>query len=148
MDDLTATWSAAQLVTHLAVPAYRFAADNLSLGSTVVANSVNPIEITRDAWWSVGDTAGVPVIEIYIICSDQEEHKQRVETRIGNLDGLVQPTWEEVLTRNYEPWTQVQLVVDTVGESPEQSCKKILSLTLMESSKKYRYGSKAILPNV
>ena len=116
------------------VIAYKFAADNLLLGSTVVADSVNSIGVTRDAWRSVGQTAGVPIIEIEIICSDQNEHKKWLETRIGSIAGLVQPTWEEVLALEYEPWTQAQVVVDTAGESPEQSFKKALSLIQLEST--------------
>jgi len=42
--------------------AYKLAADNLALGLTVVADSVNPIGITRDAWRIVGETVGVPVL--------------------------------------------------------------------------------------
>lgn len=114
--------------------AYSIAADNLSLGSTVIADSVNSIKITRDAWRSVGETAGVPVLEIEMICSDQEEHKRRVETRIGNVNGLIQPTWEQVLDRDYVPWAQAQVVVDTAGESPEQSFRKTLSLIQLEST--------------
>ena len=109
------------------VIAYKFAADNLSLGLSVVADSVNSVVVTRDAWRSVGQAAGVPIIEIEIICSDQNEHKQRFETRLGSMDRLFHLTWEDVLAREYEPWTQAQLVVDTAGESPEQSFKKVLS---------------------
>ena len=108
--------------------AYRITADNLSLGSTVVADSVNPIGLTRDAWRSVGEVAGVPVIEIEITCSDQEEHQRRTETRIGTIKGLIQPTWEEVLARVYEPWVEAQVVIDTASESPDQSVEKTLSL--------------------
>ena len=108
--------------------AYRIAADNLSLGATVVADSVNPIEITRSAWRAVGMTAGVPVLEVETICSDREEHKKRVETRTVNIKGLVLPTWDEVLARDYEPWDRPHLVIDTAGESPQQSLAKTLSL--------------------
>lgn len=118
------------------VVAYKFAADNLTLGSTVIADSVNSVRVTREAWRSVGHTAEVPVIEIEIICSDQSEHEQRLETRIASIDRLVQPTWDEVVAREYEPWTQAQVVVDTAGESPEQSFKKALSLIQLESNRR------------
>ena len=114
--------------------AYRIAADNLSLGSTVVADSVNPIGITRDASRLVGESAEVSVIEIEIVCSDPEEHRRRVETRNADIEGLVQPTWEQVLDREYEPWTKAQIVVDSAGESPGQTLKKTLSLIALESA--------------
>ena len=108
--------------------AYRIAADNLSLGSTVVADSVNPIGITRTAWRAVGETAGVFVLEIEVICSDQDEHKRRVETRTADIEGLTLPTWNDVMAREYEPWERPRLVVDTAEESPKQSLAKTLAL--------------------
>ena len=112
--------------------AYRIAADNLSLGSTVVADSVNSIGITRDAWRLVGELAGVRILEIEIVCSDQKEHKHRIETRKTNIEGLPQPTWDKVLTRDYEPWITATIVIDTAGESPERSVEKTLSLIRQE----------------
>jgi len=107
--------------------AYRIAADNLSLGSTVVADSVNSIGITRDAWRLVGELAGVRILEIEIVCSDQKEHKQRIETRKTSIEGLHQLTWDKVLTRDYEPWPTATIVIDTAGETPERSVEKTLS---------------------
>lgn len=115
------------------VVAYRIAADNLLLGSTVVADSVNPVKVTRDAWRLVGDSAEATVIEIEIVCSDQTEHKQRFETRSARIDGLIQPTWEQVLEREYEPWTTTRIVVDTAGETSEQSIEKTLSLICIDT---------------
>ena len=37
--------------------AYAVAADNLRLGRTVIADSVNPLRITRDAWVKVATSA-------------------------------------------------------------------------------------------
>ena len=34
---------------------------------------------------------------------------------------------EKVFAREYEPWTQAQIAVDTAGESPDQSFIKALS---------------------
>lgn len=112
--------------------AYRIAADNLSLGLPVVADSVNPIEITRKAWRTIGEAAGVPVLEIEIVCSDQTEHKQRVETRVTDIEQSTRVTWKDVLNRAYEPWPQAQIVIDTAGDSPEQSVKKTLSFIEMD----------------
>ena len=106
--------------------AYKIAAENLSLGQTVVADSVNCIGITRDAWRSVGETAKVSILEIEIVCSDQGEHKRRIETRNVDIEQSVQITWNDVLNRDYEPWLQSHVVVDTAGASPEQSFEKTL----------------------
>ncbi len=105
---------------------YAIAADNLSLGRTVVADAVNPIDLTRDAWRTVGERAGVPVVEIEIACSDRAEHRRRVETRVADIDGLVMPTWQNVLDRDYRPWTRDRLVVDTAGRTPEDCVEEIV----------------------
>jgi predicted kinase len=46
------------------------AEDNLRLGMTVVADSVNPLRLTRDAWISVADRARAKAIEVEVTCSD------------------------------------------------------------------------------
>jgi DNA polymerase III delta prime subunit len=61
---------------------YAIAQDNLRIGRAVVADSVNPLVITRDAWLKVGQNAQVDTIEIEVICSDSREHRSRVESRL------------------------------------------------------------------
>jgi predicted kinase len=103
------------------VVAYRIAADNLRLGLSVVADSVNPLEITRAAWRDIAARAGVPFVEIEVICSDKEEHRCRVESRPADITGHRLPTWDEVLNRTYESWQGLHVVIDTAGQAPEQS---------------------------
>src|ERR1700753_627577 len=57
--------------------AYAVAEDNLRCGRTVVADSVNPLKITRDAWRAVATAAHAKSIEIEVICSNIDEHRQR-----------------------------------------------------------------------
>ncbi|NJK54325.1 MAG: hypothetical protein HC936_18950, partial [Leptolyngbyaceae cyanobacterium SU_3_3] len=57
--------------------AYRLAEDNLRLGLSVVADSVNPLQITRMAWREVALRVREPFVEIEIICSDVAEHQHR-----------------------------------------------------------------------
>jgi len=100
---------------------YALAEANLRLGRTVVADSVNPIRITRDAWHDVGRRADVPVIDVEVICSNAAEHRRRVETREVDVEGLKLPTWEEVVARDYEPWDRERIVIDTAGR-PFAAC--------------------------
>ncbi|MFS8045486.1 AAA family ATPase [Rhizobium sp. BR 314] len=93
--------------------AYGVAGDNLKLGKTVIADSVNPISITREAWRQVAQRAAVSVIEVEVICSDKMEHRRRVEARQTDIEGHVNPTWNEVVTRNYDNWGPGPVVVDT-----------------------------------
>ena len=101
--------------------AYRIAEDNLRNGLSVVADSVNPIEITRTAWRDVARRVGAPFVEIEVVCSNIAEHKRRVETRSTNLAGFRLPTWNEVVSREYEPWDREHIVVDTAGQTVDQS---------------------------
>lgn len=93
--------------------AHVIAADNLRIGRTVIADSVNPLALTRDAWVAVARRTGARVIEIEVICSDANEHRKRAEARRSDIPGLKLPTWEEIVSREYIPgivstlwWTQ------------------------------------------
>lgn len=97
--------------------AYALAEDNLRLGRIVVADSVNPLRITRDAWRNVAKRAGVTSVDVVVRCSDQAEHRRRVETRKTEFD----VTWQDVLDRKFEPWDLEHVVIDTAGQTVEQS---------------------------
>ena len=107
------------------VVAYAVAEDNLRLGLAVIADSVNPIELTRAAWRDVARRAGTPFVEIEVVCSDRAEHRRRVELRIADIAGHQLPTWQQVCDREYEPW-QAGIVVDTAGQPPEASVSDLL----------------------
>lgn len=64
---------------------YALAEDNLCLGHTVIADSVNPLKLTRDAWIAVANRAKARAIEVEITCSDLEQHRARVETRLPDI---------------------------------------------------------------
>ena len=101
--------------------AYAVAEDNLRIGRTVIADSVNPIQLTRDAWVDVAARTEVAALEIEVICSDSTEHRRRVEARLTDIAGLKLPSWKDVVSREYDPWDRQHLVVDTANRSVEQS---------------------------
>ena len=103
------------------VVAYRVAEDNLRLGISVVADSVNPIGVTRQAWRDVADRAETRCLEIEIVCSDIAEHQRRVESRASEVPGLRLPTWNEVESRKYDRWETDRIIVDTAGRTDSQS---------------------------
>ena len=105
--------------------AYAIAEDNLRLGLTIVADSVNPLEITRQAWRDVAARVGVNAVDVEIICSNAGEHRARVETRASDIPGHKLPTWQEVTAREYHRWTRPRLVVDTAGKSVVQSVAEL-----------------------
>src|ERR1700722_13707804 len=96
------------------------AADNLRIGRTVVADSVNPIPLSRDAWIEVANRAQVSAVEIEVICSDINEHQHRVETRITDNPGSRSLTWQEVVLRDYRPWDREHIVIDTANRTVEE----------------------------
>jgi predicted kinase len=105
--------------------AYAIARDNLGLGRTVVADSVNPLAITRAAWLAVAHHASVPAVEIEVRCSDVGEHRRRVEMRTSDICGFRLPTWEEVVTREYEPWDGALVHLETAGRSADESIAEL-----------------------
>lgn len=107
--------------------AYRLAADNLGLGMDVVADSCNPIELTRAEWGQVAVDTGAPHINIEVVCSDEAEHRQRIESRTSTIPGLKLPTWEKVQNRQYDSWETEPIRVDTAGRSIDECLQDLIS---------------------
>ena len=106
---------------------YALAEDNLRLGWTVVADSVNPIEMTRADWLAVAERVACAAVEIEVVCSEESEHRRRVETREPDLPGAVLPSWQDVLARGYDAWDRPRVVIDTAGRPVEESLEEILA---------------------
>ena len=106
--------------------AYRVAADNLRLGVNVVADSCNPIELTRREWENVALDTRARYVNVEIVCSDRLEHRRRAESRESSVEGLRLPTWEEVERREYSEWTTPRLVIDTSGRSEEECFDELI----------------------
>jgi predicted kinase len=121
----------AGVVTEGYAVAYLVAADNLRAGGTVVADSVNPLPVTRDAWREVAQRAGTPALEVEIVCSDRNEHRRRVETRSSDVAGLRLPNWNDVLSRDYRPWGRPHAVLDTAARTPEAVVAELLAMPLL-----------------
>ena len=109
------------------VVAYAVAEDNLRLGHTVIADSVNPVEVTRAAWREVARRAGKRFMEIEVVCSDEVEHRRRVESRSADIAGHRLPTWQQVCDREYETW-DASVVIDTAGQNIQASVSALRKL--------------------
>ncbi len=105
--------------------AYRIAADNLRLGMSVVADSCNPIELTRREWEGVAEATGAEFINVEVTCSDSVEDRHRLESRTSSVPSLSTATWADVVAREYHPWTVPTVKIDTAGCSPETSYKQL-----------------------
>jgi len=106
--------------------AYQIAADNLRLGISVVADSCNPIEMTRASWEQVARDSGAAFINMEVVCTDSREHRQRIESRKPDIAGLRLPTWHDVQQREYHPWTRDRIVVDTAGRTEADCMDELL----------------------
>jgi predicted kinase len=107
------------------VVAYDLARSNLALGVTVVADCVNAIAATRAAWRAVAADAGAACLEVEVVCSDIAEHRRRVEGRLTDPAALSPPTWAEVEARDYEPWPEAQLHLNTATLSAEAAAELV-----------------------
>ncbi|CRY55806.1 adenylylsulfate kinase [Yersinia intermedia] len=106
--------------------AYALARENLRIGLTVITDSVNPMQLTRDAYRDVALSGSTQFLEIEVICSDQTEHRSRVENRKTDIQGLDLPDWEAVINREYEQWDRDHLILDSSKLSVSQSVEKVI----------------------
>jgi hypothetical protein len=63
------------------------------------------------------------------VCADEAMHRQRIEVRRRNIDGMAEIPWSRVLERRaeYEPWTDPRLTLDTSSGTPEKLLTDVLS---------------------
>lgn len=111
--------------------AYRIASDNLALGLDVVADSCNPIELTRREWEQVAHDAGANYRNIEVVCSDATEHRRRVEARTSDIPSLSLPSWQAVVRRDYHDWTVERTIMDTAGLTETESAENLLGILSM-----------------
>ena len=114
--------------------AYRIAGANLRLGISVVADSCNPIELTRRAWEQLAHETLARYVNIEVVCSDVREHRRRVESRESTVPGLKLPTWSEVENREYDKWLADRIVVDTSKKSEADCFDELVSSLLRDEA--------------
>jgi predicted kinase len=105
--------------------AMALARENLAAGQTVVVDAVNPVVECREAWRQIAAKTAVPLLEIEVVCSDAPEHRRRVESRRSDIEGLVLPTWDDVVGRYYVPWSEPHWIIDTAVMSAEEAVTAI-----------------------
>ena len=104
---------------------YRIVEDNLKIGNNVVSDSCNPWNITRNEWEEVAKKCNANYVNIEVICSNQNEHKHRIETRGYEIDGVKLPNWEEIQNRQYDVWNKKHIIIDTADKSVEESINEM-----------------------
>lgn len=86
---------------------------NLGLGRIIVADGVNPVAASRAGWRAVAMRSGATLLEVEIVCSDVQEHRRRVATRMSDIPGLVLPSWDAIQQLPYQRWDEPHIVLDT-----------------------------------
>jgi predicted kinase len=107
--------------------AYQVATSNLDLGHVVIADCVNPIAMTRNAWMSVAMGCQATMVQVNIQCSNTQEHRRRVERRLTErpMQGL--PDWQSVQARQIDEWPEADLCLDTYMRTPDESVSAIMT---------------------
>lgn len=108
------------------VVAYAIASDNLRLGLSVVADCVNPVLASRRAWAAVGKEHAVGWRIVEVICSDDAEHRRRLQSRNADIPDHRLPTWEGVQAMHYEPMGGAALLIDSARMSVDEAVQRIL----------------------
>ncbi|WP_458379368.1 AAA family ATPase [Pseudomonas chlororaphis] len=102
------------------------ARSNLALGNRVVADCVNPVAESRQAWQGLAEAEQSPLLNVEVICMDIAEHRRRVESREADVPGLRPPSWQSVLDHDYQAWNGERLTLDSCVLSPAEAVRVIL----------------------
>jgi predicted kinase len=94
------------------------AEEQLTLGLSVVVDAVNPTQTYRAVWRALASDQGADLAVIECFCSDAQVHRRRIAARRRGIPGMAEATWEvvEQRRREYEPWIDDRLVLDTAPD--------------------------------
>lgn len=121
-----AMWRSGLSSSETGIAAYRVAeavaVENLKQGLSVIIDAVNPVEDARAMWQALADEHKVDLKSIEVICSDETIHRQRIEARIRNIEGMPEIDWERVVERKaeYDARTDDRLILDSATSSPHK----------------------------
>jgi hypothetical protein len=79
-------------------------------------DAVNAVEPAREQWRRLCVRTGSQLRFIEVRCSDEAEHRRRLEARARGIDGFPEPSWESVLERraDFAAWNDERLVLDSM----------------------------------
>jgi predicted kinase len=100
--------------------------DNLSMNKQVVIDAVNPVEEARQIWRDLAKKHQTHLNIVECVVPDEATHKKRIETRVRNIPGYSEITWDRVQERKkeYTPWNDERLLVLT-DKSIDDSAKEV-----------------------
>ena len=104
------------------------AGDVLASGGEVLVECVNPLPLTRRLWEETASDLGARFLAIELICSDEAEHRRRAQQRVSDIKGLELPGWQEITRRDYAPWPEADLRLDTARLTVTEAARAIIDL--------------------
>ena len=104
------------------------ARDVLDSGGDVLVECVNPLPLTRRLWEETASALGCRFLAVEIVCSDAAEHRRRARQRVGDIEGLKLPDWQEIEHRDYAPWPEADLRLDTARLTVTEAARAIVDL--------------------
>ena len=125
-----AMWRSGLAPTDTGIAAYRvaeaIASEQLKQGLSVIIDAVNPVEAARAMWRALAEQHDILLKPIEVICSDETLHRQRIDSRVRNIEGMPEISWDRVLERKaeYEPRSDERLVLDSATSGPDPLIKR------------------------
>ena len=108
------------------------ARDVLDSGGDVLVECVNPLPLTRRLWEETASVRGCRFLAVELICSDKAEHRRRAQQRSSDIEGLELPTWQEITHREYAPWPEADLRLDTARLTAAEAARAVIDLGLAD----------------
>jgi adenylylsulfate kinase-like enzyme len=104
------------------------AAEQLALGHDLIIDAVNAVDPAREQWRQLAERTGSALRFIEVRCSDELEHRRRLETRERGIEGFPEPSWESVLGSRpgFDEWADERLVLDST-DSREDNLRLVLA---------------------
>lgn len=91
--------------------------EQLNLGLSAIIDAVSPVKEARDMWRNLASKYNSKLLVIECVLND-ELHRKRLESRVRNLPGFPEITWNDVESRRneYQEWEEERLVLDTSAD--------------------------------
>ena len=70
--------------------------ENLRLDNSVIIDAVSGAPEAKQMWRDLAEKHQTKLIIIECSCSDEAVYKKRVETRVRNIPGIPEVTWQDV----------------------------------------------------
>ena len=109
------------------------ARDVLASGGEVLVECVNPLPLTRRLWEETASAAGARFLSVELICSNAAEHRRRAWQRVSDIEGLKLPDWQDITRRDYAPWPEADLRLDTAQLTAAEAAWAVISAGTVSS---------------